>query len=149
MIYTVWIINKAGGLIYQKTIRDGFHPKSITSNDYLIMASTFQSVHAISSQVGPEAGMIGSKVGGIRTVQWNASGPEADRESFQMHCLHTLTGLKIVLTTSLGHPQIEVALRKVYEIYADYALKNPFHALEMPVRSELFDTHLLKALTAL
>lgn len=40
-VYSVWLINKAGGLIYQKTITEGFHPK-LTSNDYLVVASTFQ-----------------------------------------------------------------------------------------------------------
>ena len=41
-VYTVWLVNKAGGLIYQRTVGEGFHPKGLTSNDYLILASTFQ-----------------------------------------------------------------------------------------------------------
>ena len=28
-------------------------------------------------------------------------------------------------------------LRKIYELYADYALKNPFYSLEMPIRAGL------------
>lgn len=30
-------------------------------------------------------------------------------------------------------------LRKLHELYADYALKNPFYSLEMPIRCELFE----------
>lgn len=37
---------------------------------------------------------------------------------------------------------MEILLKKIYELYADYALKNPFYSLEMPIRCELFDTHL-------
>ena len=33
---------------------------------------------------------------------------------------------------------MEIVLRKIYELYSDYVLKNPFYALEMPIRSELF-----------
>ena len=28
-----------------------------------------------------------------------------------------------------------MCLRKVYELYADFALKNPFYSLEMPIRA--------------
>ncbi len=32
--------------------------------------------------------------------------------------------------------------RRVYELYNNYVLKNPFYEVEMPVRCELFDTNL-------
>lgn len=37
---------------------------------------------------------------------------------------------------------MDVLLKRIYELYADYALKNPFYSLEMPIRCELFDTSL-------
>lgn len=37
---------------------------------------------------------------------------------------------------------METLLKKIYELYSDYVLKNPFYSLEMPIRCELFDTHL-------
>ena len=37
---------------------------------------------------------------------------------------------------------MELLLRKIYELYADYVLKNPFYSLEMPIRCELFDVNL-------
>ena len=37
---------------------------------------------------------------------------------------------------------VELLLRRIYELYADYALKNPFYSLEMPIRCELFDKNL-------
>lgn len=39
-------------------------------------------------------------------------------------------------------PGLDQLLRKIYELYADYVLKNPFYSLEMPIRCELFDTNL-------
>lgn len=42
-------------------------------------------------------------------------------------------------TTQTGMEQL---LRKIYELYADYVLKNPFYSLEMPIRCELFDSNL-------
>lgn len=129
-VYTVWLVNRAGGLIYQRTIVEGLHPK-LSSNDYLVVASTFQSVHAISARVSPNGG------GGFQLIEWQAEQP------FNVHCMHTPTGLKILMTASPGHPNAEGLLRKIYECYADYALKNPFYTPEMPVRCELFDTNLL------
>lgn len=37
---------------------------------------------------------------------------------------------------------VETLLKKIYEVYSDYALKNPFYSLEMPIRCELFNSHL-------
>lgn len=37
---------------------------------------------------------------------------------------------------------MDILLKRIYELYADYALKNPFYSLEMPIRCELFDTNL-------
>ncbi len=34
-------------------------------------------------------------------------------------------------------------LCRVYELYTDYVLKNPFYEMEMPIRCELFDTNLI------
>ena len=31
---------------------------------------------------------------------------------------------------------------EIYELYADFALKNPFYSLEMPIRVDLFEEHL-------
>lgn len=42
-------------------------------------------------------------------------------------------------TTQTG---LDILLRRIYELYSDYVLKNPFYSLEMPIRCELFDTNL-------
>jgi hypothetical protein len=133
-VWSVWLVNKAGGLAYQRTLAEGFHPK-LVSNDYLVIASMFQSVHAISSKVSPIAGS-----GGVETIEWHGSEP------YNIHCLQTPTGLKILMTASPNHTGCEILLGRIYELYADYVMKNPFHTPEMPVRCELFDVNLLVAL---
>lgn len=47
LVYSVYLINKAGGLIYQKDFSPV--PKRST-NDYLRLASTFHSMHAITAK---------------------------------------------------------------------------------------------------
>lgn len=135
-VLTVWLVNKAGGLIYQRTVADTLHPR-LGSNDYLVLASTFQSVHAIASKVSPLPGS-----GGIDTIEWQGADP------FHLHCLHTPTGLKILVTASPSQPNCPAILRRIYELYADFALKSPFHTPEMPIRCELFDAGLLRLLQA-
>lgn len=39
MIYSLYIINKAGGLVYQKDFNDGL--AKLSSNEYLVLAGTF------------------------------------------------------------------------------------------------------------
>lgn len=47
--------------------------------------------------------------------------------------------MTVAETTQTG---MDVFLRKIYELYADFVLKNPFYSLEMPIRCELFDANL-------
>lgn len=44
-----------------------------------------------------------------------------------------------MLFTSPEQPNADVVVRRCYEIYADWVMKNPFSGLEMPIRVEKFD----------
>jgi hypothetical protein len=58
--------------------------------------------------------------------------------------LTLISGLKFYITADNSHPNLDVTLRTVYEVYTDYVLKNPFYEIEMPIRCELFDINLDK-----
>lgn len=47
-----------------------------------------------------------------------------------------------MLLTSLADTSADLILQKVYDIYADAVMKNPFHTPEMPIRSDGFDTRI-------
>ncbi|GAA5830266.1 hypothetical protein JCM3766R1_002847 [Sporobolomyces carnicolor] len=126
--FGLWIINKAGGLIYSKTYADGL--SQLNSNDYLILASTFHSIHAIAARISPVPGSSG-----VETIE---------AETFKMSCFQTPTGIKFVLLTTPSHPNPGVVLKRVYECYADQ-LKDPFYTVEMPIRSEQFDQKMAAA----
>ncbi|XP_076274692.1 trafficking protein particle complex subunit 4-like protein Trs23 [Rhynchophorus ferrugineus] len=111
---------------YPLTLKFG-RPK-MTTNEKIFLASMFYPLFAIASQLSPEP-----KSSGIEFL-------EAD--TFRLHCFQTLTGVKIIVIVDRHQIGAEVFLKKVYELYADYALKNPFYSLEMPIRCELFDTNL-------
>jgi hypothetical protein len=187
-LFTLYVVNKAGGLIYTRVSRVGeccvaqrpleprppplLSPQDLSSgaaklggNEYLMAASTFHSLHAISKQVAPVASS------GIVTV---------DAPGFTLHCYESPTGLKFFVTARPRTPDVALFLKRVYELYADFALKvrrgacdvvvlmrrrrtlerrtatphclfpplpqNPFYELEMPIRIKLFD-HALEAYT--
>jgi hypothetical protein len=58
---------------------------------------------------------------------------------FKINCFQSPTGLKVLLLSSPKQPQLEFIMKRLYEIYADFVMKNPFHTPEMPIRSERFD----------
>lgn len=51
----------------------------------------------------------------------------------------TLLGLRFFLIASKDSQGLGELLHRVYQGYTDYVLKNPFHDLDMPIRSILFD----------
>ncbi|KAK0239792.1 related to TRS23-subunit of the transport protein particle (TRAPP) complex of the cis-Golgi [Armillaria ostoyae] len=122
-IFGLWVINKAGGLVYQRNFADGL--AQLTSNEYLVLAGTLHGIHAITSRLSPMGSSSGAQV--------------IEGESFKMTILLTATGTKFVLLTSLAELSAETTLQKVHEAYADAVMKNPFHTPEMPIRSEGFD----------
>jgi hypothetical protein len=130
MIFSLYIINKAGGLIYQKDFNEGL--AKLSSNEYLVLAGTFHSIHAITSKISP---IRNSTSSGLEIL-------EAD--IFKLYCYQTLTGTKFLILADPTHPNIDVVLHRSYVIYSDFAMKNPFYTPEMPIRSELFDLNLLK-----
>lgn len=104
-----------------------FRPR-MTTNEKIFLASMFYPLFAIASQLSPEP-----KSSGIELL-------EAD--TFKLYCFQTLTGVKFMVVAEPIQTGIEVLLKKIYELYADYALKSPFYSLEQPLRCELFDQNL-------
>ncbi|XP_063222928.1 trafficking protein particle complex subunit 4 [Bacillus rossius redtenbacheri] len=104
----------------------------MTTNEKIFLASMFYPLFAIASQLSPEPRSSGIEV--------------LEADTFRLHCFQTLTGVKFMVVAEPNQGGLETLLRKIYELYADYALKNPFYSLEMPIRCELFDSHLQQLL---
>lgn len=87
---------------------------------------------------------------------WNKSGlRQICTDQFTMFIYQTMTGLKFVAissqtpsnvtSTEYSTISIQVAdnlLRKIYCLYSDYVMKDPFYSMEMPIKSECFDQRL-------
>ncbi|CAG7846500.1 SubName: Full=Related to TRS23-TRAPP subunit of 20 kDa involved in targeting and fusion of ER to golgi transport vesicles {ECO:0000313/EMBL:CCA70220.1} [Serendipita indica DSM 11827] len=124
-IFGLWIINKAGGLAINLIgfVADGL--SKLSPNEYLVLAGTLHGIHAITSRLSPAGSSSGVQI--------------IEAESFKMNIFLTATGTKFVLLTSLTDTTADTALQRIYEAYADYVMKNPFHTPEMPIRTERFD----------
>ncbi|RCN37831.1 Sybindin-like family protein [Ancylostoma caninum] len=59
---------------------------------------------------------------------------------FRLESERFIAGVKfVVVTTPSTAIPVESLLNKLYELYADYALKNPFYAIDMPIRCSKFE----------
>ncbi|KAI1657138.1 Sybindin-like protein [Daldinia decipiens] len=145
------VINKAGGLIYNRTFGDGLN--QLSTNDYLVLAGTFHGVHAITARLNPLKGRIHAQhqqqaaltAGGVPIPSRPdpPSGLEVmETENFRLQCFNTLTGTKFLLFTDTMQTNVDITIRKIYDLYSDYVMKNPFYQLEMPIRCETFDRKL-------
>jgi hypothetical protein len=61
-------------------------------------------------------------------------------------CSQTRTGVKFIVVIDKQQQKVPELLKKIYELYTDYVLKNPFYSLDMPIKCELFTTNLIKVL---
>ena len=152
VVYSLIIINKAGGLVYNRDFNSALNKVSV--NDLLVLAGTFHgyapfsailpthnsikgdrfSVHAITKSLTPSSlGIPSNQRTGVEVLE---------SSHFRLTCFQTFTGTKFLLFTEPHQPNVDVIIKKVYELYADYVTKNPFYQLEMPIRCEAFDRHL-------
>ncbi|KAI1160519.1 Sybindin-like protein [Nemania serpens] len=147
-ILALIVINKAGGLIYNRTFGDGLN--QLTTNDYLVLAGTFHGVHAITTRLdplkGPQQQQQQAALLAAESVPSRPDPPAGlevlESENFRLQCFNTLTGTKFLLFTDNLQANVDVAMRKVYDLYADFVTKNPFYQLEMPIRCDTFDRKL-------
>lgn len=153
-VFALIVINKAGGLVYNRTFHEG-GLNQLSTNDYLIIAGTFHGVHAITTRLNPLKHVRTSSGDhtSVRTVMTPAglapcrpdppSGLEVlESENFRMQCFTTLTGTKFLLFTDTAQTTADSTMRRVYDLYSDYVMKNPFYQLEMPIRCDIFDRKL-------
>ncbi|KAH8676331.1 cis-golgi transport protein particle complex subunit [Xylariales sp. PMI_506] len=149
-ILALIIINKAGGLIYNRTFAEGLN--QLNTNDYLVLAGTFHGVHAITTRLSPLRGLHQPATAAGNRPEPPSGLEVLESENFRLQCFNTMTGIKFLLFTDQAGVGGGVAtgggfetggpMRRVYELYADYVMKNPFYQLEMPVRCETFDRKL-------
>ncbi|KAM9292262.1 trafficking protein particle complex subunit 4 isoform 4-T4 [Gastrophryne carolinensis] len=111
-IFSVYVVNKAGGLIYQL---DNQGPRPDTEKTFSFPLHFLLKVHDERVLVA-----FGQRDG--------------------------IRGIKFMVLSDPRQAGIDALLRKIYELYSDFALKNPFYSLEMPIRCELFDQNLKSAL---
>lgn len=138
VVYSLIIINKAGGLVFQRDFNTALNKLSI--NDYLVLAGTFHGVHAITKSLTPSSlGLSSSQRTGLEVLETSI---------FRLTCFQTFSGTKFLLFTQPQQPNVELIMRKIYELYADYVTKNPFYQMEMPVRCEAFERHLVSYIRA-
>ncbi|PYI09692.1 Sybindin-like protein [Aspergillus sclerotiicarbonarius CBS 121057] len=173
-VFSLIIINKAGGLVYQREFQPGL--RKLSTNDYLVLAGTFHGVHAITRSITPKLPLVATTTNPpiapttATTPTPNVTSPSStstptpssssstytypnpgipatgleclETDKFRLTCFQTLTGTKFLLFTEPTMVNIDVVMKKIYELYADFVMKNPFYQLEMPVRCESFDRNL-------
>ncbi|XP_029373250.1 trafficking protein particle complex subunit 4 isoform X4 [Echeneis naucrates] len=158
VIFSVYVVNKAGGLIYQY---DNYVPRAEAEKtfshplDLVLKHHDEKVVVSFGQRDGIRVGHAVLSINGVDVMGKNTadgkdildSGIEMlETDVFKLHCFQTLTGIKFIVLADPRQSGIDALLRKIYEIYSDFALKNPFYSLEMPIRCELFDQNLKSAL---
>mmetsp|Transcript_4135 Transcript_4135/g.3611 ORF Transcript_4135/g.3611 Transcript_4135/m.3611 type:complete len:80 (+) Transcript_4135:2-241(+) len=63
-------------------------------------------------------------------------------DTFQLHCYHSLTGLKFIVSATPSTQNLQRLLKDIYGLYCDFVMKDPFHRLEQPIKSKKFIQHL-------
>lgn len=123
-VYSLYILNKAGGLIYQNDVNPELN--KLTANDYLVLAGTLHGVHAIASNLTPNippSGNVGTTQDSVSTASGTggpaqnnsaliatgrSQNPNSNRtglqsietDCFNLYIFQSLTGIKFIIITS-------------------------------------------------
>ncbi|KAG8462668.1 hypothetical protein KFE25_004644 [Diacronema lutheri] len=129
-LLSLYINNRSGGLIYQRNLSPA--AAKLRDNDQLTVASMLSSLALILQELAPTSG----------------SRPMSSLEAngFVLCSYDVPTGLKLVMLAEPGTQGLELLLKAIHALYADYALKNPFYELDMPIKCDKFDERLTRLL---
>ncbi|KAL5264800.1 hypothetical protein ACHWQZ_G005760 [Mnemiopsis leidyi] len=109
-----------------------FGKGKVGANEKLMLASMFHSLYAIASKISPVEGSSGIQ--------------QLVTDEFSLHCFQTITGVKFFVIVDHKQTACEPLLHRIYELYTDFVLKNPFYLIDMPIRCELFDQNLRRVI---
>ncbi|XP_953218.1 sybindin, putative [Theileria annulata] len=142
---SLFMINKHGCLIYYKCLSGN---DTLNSNDIIRLASTLHGLSTISVKLcsNNNISIIPSPKGNSMKLIIFIGITNIDSDYFRLQCLETLTGLCIFMICDLNGPSkahLNVMLNYIYELYSDYVHKCPFHKVDMPIRSKLFDEQII------
>ena len=126
-------------------LEDSFYPFKLTferpkktSNEKLVMASMIDTMYAIASNLSPYENEK-NKHGGIELLE---------TENVHLHCFQTPLGTKFLVESEPmfnSSSIIQPLMRKLYQVYADFALKDPFYTIEMPIKGAKFEQNIRSA----
>ncbi|KAJ5075641.1 trafficking protein particle complex subunit 4 [Anaeramoeba ignava] len=119
VVYSLYIINKSGGVIYTYFNQKASPQTKSNANANLSIGSVFHSLFTMATTISPV-----QNSSGIQVLEAN---------NFTLHCLLTVTGTKFFVITDPSHPDPQALLQQIYELYCDDILKNPFYDLEQPI----------------
>eukprot|EP00919_Chromeraceae_sp_WS-2016_P074198 GHVR01175544.1.p1 GENE.GHVR01175544.1~~GHVR01175544.1.p1 ORF type:complete len:155 (+),score=19.41 GHVR01175544.1:95-559(+) len=141
-MYSLYINNKHGSLVYQK---DFSCRVNLSSNDKIRIASTFHALCTISQQISPtpqrQSQGAGAKVPFSFLQPIGIEFIEAD--TFKLQCFETITGLRYFVVAQPGMKDLRQFLEEIHRTYTDLVLKNPFYDRDMPIRVESFDKQVM------
>jgi hypothetical protein len=132
-IYTLYIMNKSGGLVYNIDFPTKDQITTPKLNQRMQLGSTFHTFNAITSELAP------NKVSnGIDCI-------EAD--TFKLFCLAAPTGTRFFCLTDPNAQNVQKKLTQIYDLYCDYVMKNPFYTYEQVIQCDLFEQNLKAQIT--
>lgn len=92
-------------------------------------------MYAIACQLSPEVGSSGIR--------------ELETDQFKLYCFQSVTGIKFLALTDTKQVNVDALLKRSYELYSDYALKNPFYSIDQPIWCPLFQEALKQTIDTL
>ncbi|GAA57171.1 trafficking protein particle complex subunit 4 [Clonorchis sinensis] len=126
---------------YPVTVKFG-RPR-LRPNDRIQLASMFQPLHQMARHLSPVIDSSSDPSDSVEKSQttniWNSGIQSLESSACRIHCLESKTGVKFLLVTDAKLPSAcRESLRRVYEAYTDYVLKNPFYSSNQPFNFDFF-----------
>ncbi|CAA15613.2 trafficking protein particle complex subunit 4, putative [Plasmodium reichenowi] len=139
-MYSLYVNNQHGTLVYQKHFSEEI---KLNSNEEIRLASMLHGISTISEKINVYS-LYEKKTNIFQSLE--KKGIETiEGDGFKIQCYDTLTGIKIFIVHKDDlNIEMNTYLKRVYELYSDIILKNPFYDIDMPIRSAVFNEQIEK-----
>lgn len=139
-MYSLYVNNQHGTLVYQKHFSEEI---KLNSNEEIRLASMLHGISTISEKIN--ANSVNEKKNSLFKSIERKGIEVIEGDGFKIQCYDTLTGIKIFIVHKDDlKVEMKFYLKRVYELYSDIILKNPFYDIDMPIRSTAFNEQIEK-----
>ncbi|KAF8413246.1 hypothetical protein HHK36_001222 [Tetracentron sinense] len=138
--HMIYVFNRNGVCLFYREWNRPLRTLNV-QQDHKLMFGLLFSLKSFTSKMDP-TGVEKGNLGVPQLPGQGCSFHSFRTNTYKLSLMESPSGIKIILVTHPKISDLRESLKYIYNLYVEYAVKNPLYTPGTPIRCELFNTNL-------